>query len=322
MNGEAAHNASVQGEPTLSEGTLQYGKGQDLTETLDKKLVIIERDSRAGPATNVAETSHPPTVPEAAKSNKVLDNQSPSSERAPSIEPSAPAPPRSAWAKDDDKKKGPNTSVSLRAIQEAEAKRLEDLKAAEREKDKGRVVTTSFETKEDLQPFTTSWGLPTSQAGARHTMSLSVQPPPAPATTTPTPPIWTTPLKTSVVKKSMKEIQEEEKRKKQVTKDTTPLSVQRRAYAETSTKARSYSRKCHIPDLISPLDCSDYNLYQQPLDDCGIKWKDLYSCILWSIFRFYIISTSRVSCHWYFCAVDSKAHTKFNFEDKTNAHQT
>src|SRR6266571_1368322 len=103
MNGEAADDASMQGEPTLSEGTLQYGKGQDLTETLDQKLVIIERDSQTGPATIVAETSHPPTVPEVAKSNKVLDNQSPSSEQAPSIEPSVPAPPRSAWAKDDDR---------------------------------------------------------------------------------------------------------------------------------------------------------------------------------------------------------------------------
>lgn len=246
MNGEAARDASVQGEPILSEGTLQYGKGQDLAETLDQKLVVDERDPQTGPATNIAETSHPPTVPEAAE----LDNQSPSSEQAPSTEPSAPAPPKSAWAKGDDRKKGPNTSISLRAIQEAEARRLENLKA-EREKEKGRVVTTFFETKEDLQPFTTSWGLPTSQAGARHNVSSSVPPPPAPATATPAPPIWTTPLKTSVVKKSMKEIQEEEKRKKQVVKDNTTVSVQRRAYAETTTKARFYSRKCHTPNLIT-----------------------------------------------------------------------
>src|SRR6266540_726011 len=112
MNGEAVHDATVQEEPISSEGTLQYGKEQDLIETSDQNIVIVERDSQTGSAVNIAETSHQPTITEAAKSNQVLDNQSPASEQAPSSEPT-PAPPRSAWTKDDDsrKKKGPSASI-------------------------------------------------------------------------------------------------------------------------------------------------------------------------------------------------------------------
>ncbi|KIL70552.1 hypothetical protein M378DRAFT_155483 [Amanita muscaria Koide BX008] len=143
-------------------------------------------------------------------------------------------PPKTAWATDEDSKKSAVT-ISLREIQEAEAKKSEARKASER-----GMKATSSESRDDVQPFTTSWGLPSSQVGARPpapskeaTTQLS------PSTSTPSAPVWTNAVKTAATKKSMKEIQEEEERRKKLNtaKEASTSTAVRKASAEPAHKA-------------------------------------------------------------------------------------
>jgi PERQ amino acid-rich with GYF domain-containing protein len=210
---------------------------------LDEKLVV-EQDSRTASTSNTTfETSETGKFP--SKASKPVPKASMDQSALPDSS-AAQAPARSAWTKDDDvkgKKTTTTTSISLRAIQEAEARKQQSLKGIEREKEKIRAGITT-EVKEDSQPFTTSWGLPTSQAGARsNTYPPSKDVPPLSAPTTqasPASPVWTATVKTPVVKKSMKEIQEEEeKRKKQTTRDISVTVTPKRAYADTTSKASS-----------------------------------------------------------------------------------
>jgi PERQ amino acid-rich with GYF domain-containing protein len=151
----------------------------------------------------------------------------------------SPSISKIAWAKEEDiKKKASGISVSLREIQEAEAKKLESRKALEREKE--RLTRVAAESKEDIQPFTASWGLPTSQAGSRNN-SLPIREIPGVLASSPTPPstaVWTTPsLKQSAIKRTMKEIQEEEeKHKKQISKEAIVAANAKRAYADSTAK--------------------------------------------------------------------------------------
>lgn len=202
---------------------------------LDEKPVLNNPNTRTVsetvgvPGTLVSSSGFETVVQSSQFGSKISANTPP--------EPSVAAVlTRSAWAKDEDstKKKGGNTSISLRAIQQAEAKKQESRKAAEREKEKARATTTI----EDSQPFITSWGLPTSQAGARGSIALSARdvPPASPSlTAAPASPVWTTPLKTPAVKKSMKEIQEEEeRRKKQALRESTATTAQKIAYVDST----------------------------------------------------------------------------------------
>ena len=161
--------------------------------------------------------------------------------------PVEPTPtPKVAWAKEEDiKKKASGISVSLREIQEAEAKKLESRKALEREKERSARVTA--ESKEDIQPFTASWGLPTSQAGSRNN-SLPIRETPAVSASSPTTAVWTTPsLKQSAIKRTMKEIQEEEeKHKKQISKETIVAANAKRAYADSTAKVSLFHRSLLI----------------------------------------------------------------------------
>ncbi|KAF9072776.1 hypothetical protein BDP27DRAFT_388353 [Rhodocollybia butyracea] len=127
-----------------------------------------------------------------------------------------------AWARDEDSKK---TATSLRKIQDAEAKKAEVRKAAEREKERAARAAQPSALTEDVQPFTASWGLPTSKAGKG---SAAVSPketvPSAPAAVTP--PVWSTaPAKPTTTKKTMKEIQEEEERRKKLAVKETVASL-------------------------------------------------------------------------------------------------
>jgi PERQ amino acid-rich with GYF domain-containing protein len=154
------------------------------------------------------------------------------------VEP--PPTPKVAWAKEEDiKKKASGISVSLREIQEAEAKKLESRKALEREKERSARVTA--ESKEDIQPFTASWGLPTSQAGSRN--SLPIRETPAVPVSSPTAAVWTTPShKQPAIKRTMKEIQEEEeKHKKQISKEIVAANA-KRAYADSTAKVSLFHR--------------------------------------------------------------------------------
>lgn len=153
-----------------------------------------------------------------------------------------PVDPKPAWNVDEDR-----GVLSLREIQEAEAKKAEARKAAERERAAARAAAAAAPAvptpTEPAQTLTASWGLPTSQAGSRSNTSLvskdspsSPTPANAPA---PQSAVWTNAVK-PVAKKTMtmKEIQEEEeRRKKQAQKEKeTMAAAARRAYAETTTK--------------------------------------------------------------------------------------
>ena len=160
-----------------------------------------------------------------------------------------------AWAKEENiKKKASGISVSLREIQEAEAKKLESRKALEREKERSARVTA--ESKEDIQSFTASWGLPTSQAGSRNN-SLPIRETPAVSTPSPTTAVWTTPShKQPAIKRTMKEIQEEEeKHKKQISKEAIVSANAKRAYADSTTKVSLFHSSLLIHILNPFLAC-------------------------------------------------------------------
>ncbi|KAI5991600.1 hypothetical protein EDD15DRAFT_2388561 [Pisolithus albus] len=149
----------------------------------------------------------------------------------------SPPSSKSVWSTADEERKAkPTATMSLREIQEAEAKMAETRKTAEKERERARtnaaaLVATSGS--EDPQSFSASWGLPTSQAGARNI------PPPKDTSTpaVPSVPVWTTAAATSTTRKSMKEIQEEEERRKKiVVKESVASAVTRRAYADTAFK--------------------------------------------------------------------------------------
>ncbi|KAI0367506.1 hypothetical protein BV20DRAFT_970473 [Pilatotrama ljubarskyi] len=171
---------------------------------------------------------------------------------APAPKPPSPAPapapatePKVApWAVDDEKKaRTPGGTLNLREIQEAEAKKAEARKAAERERERAARAAASAQA-EEFQPFTASWGLSTSQAGAAARANNGVKETPAAspfAATSPTPatPVWTNATKAPVAKKTMKEIQEEEERRKKLAaakEKETMATAARRGYAETTTK--------------------------------------------------------------------------------------
>ncbi|KAF8973854.1 hypothetical protein BDZ97DRAFT_1777173 [Flammula alnicola] len=207
----------------LTAGNLGQHNQQQISETPHKPVIVpVEQKVPT-------KTSH--KVPQATQ-------QTPASQPAPADSQAGPVVPKIAWVKEEEgkRKKSSTPSMSLREIQEAEAKKLETRKAAEREKEKLARASLATETKEDVQPFITSWGLPTSQAGARGSVpSREVSSPPALVSATT--PVWTTALKQPAVKKTMKEIQEEEEiRRKLALKEVSVPVVSKRGYAETTTK--------------------------------------------------------------------------------------
>lgn len=182
-----------------------------------------------------------PTVPKSVPAAAPAPIKPPSPTPTPASAATPIAEPKGPWATDGDVKKAKPSGVTLglREIQEAEMKKLEARKAAERERERAaRAAGTS--QAEEFQPFTASWGLPTSQAGAARTVASPKEAAASPtlAATTPATPVWTNAAKTAVTKKTMKEIQEEEeKRKKQVTKEKeTVATAAKRGHADTTTK--------------------------------------------------------------------------------------
>ncbi|KAJ6519369.1 hypothetical protein C8R45DRAFT_951225 [Mycena sanguinolenta] len=165
----------------------------------------------------------------------------PAAESTPAV---APGPPKAAWSKEEEAKRAKPSGVtlSLRDIQEAEAKKVEARKVAERDRDRAAAARASSSTApapEEAQPFTASWGLPTSQAGSRAAPAKepATAASPTGGATGGATAVWTNATKPPAAKKTMKEIQEEEeKRKKMATKETAAQAA-RRAYAESTTKA-------------------------------------------------------------------------------------
>ncbi|KZT67669.1 hypothetical protein DAEQUDRAFT_385710 [Daedalea quercina L-15889] len=187
-----------------------------------------------------------PTVPKAV-ATPPAPIKPPSPAPAPCVSAIAPvSDPKAPWATDDEAKKAKpsGATLGLREIQEAEMKKLEARKAAERERERAARAAAGTSQAEDFQPFTTSWGLPTSQAGAARSAAAAAAKDtvtsPVPSATTPaTTPVWTNTAKTPGAKKTMKEIQEEEERRKKLAakeKETVAAAAKR---ANTTTKPAS-----------------------------------------------------------------------------------
>lgn len=175
----------------------------------------------------------------------------PADPAAPSAAPGTPTL-KAPWAKDEKKKaKAAGTAVSLREIQDAEAKAAEARKAKEEKERALRLASsTPLDVKEDVQPFTASWGLPTSQAGGRASSYAKDAPAAAVPAAPSAPPVWTNTAKAPIVKKTMKEIQEEEeRRKKAAAKETVTAAAAKRAYAESTAKVREYLASHSEPDI-------------------------------------------------------------------------
>lgn len=158
----------------------------------------------------------------------------------PMIEPQASlANSKAAWVSEDDTKaKSSTTPISLREIQELELKRQETKKLVEKDKERAMKSQGSTEA-----TFTASWGLPTSQAGSRLNSVLTKETSSAvttPTNSSPVPPVWTNAVKPTA-KKSMKEIQEEEERRKkaQAKEKETVATTVKRAYGDTTAKVGS-----------------------------------------------------------------------------------
>ncbi|KAJ7693585.1 hypothetical protein B0H17DRAFT_489140 [Mycena rosella] len=170
------------------------------------------------------------------KSTSQTTAQPPIAPSIPAAESSPQVPAKAAWTKEEEAKKPKPSGVtlSLRDIQDAEAKKVEARKVAERDRDRAvRASSSTAPAPEEAQPFTASWGLPTSQAGARAAPAKETGAAASPTTGA----VWTNATKPVATKKTMKEIQEEEeKRKKTATKETTAAAA-RRAYAESTSKA-------------------------------------------------------------------------------------
>ena len=157
------------------------------------------------------------------------------------------------WSTEDDKKKSTGGPTSLREIQEMEAKKQGARKAAERERSRA-PATTVAPVSEESQTFTASWGLPTSQVGAKTSAkdtpgvivpsasaststSVTLSSPTHPSSVPPAA-VWTATQKPAT-KKSLRDIlDEEEKRKKAASKEPVTANASRRAYAETTGKVR------------------------------------------------------------------------------------
>jgi hypothetical protein len=210
---------------------------QELARMLDEKLAV-EQNSLIASASNT--TSEASSAPETKKFTSKAPNHLDQNTLSDNAVSQAPA--KSAWIKDDavKGKRAATTSISLREIQDAEARKQQSLRVTERENERTRASITS-EVKEDAQSFTTSWGLPTSQAGARSNQAKDVPAPAMIIQPSAVSAVWTATPK-NVVKKSMKEIQEEEeKRKRQAARDNLVTVTPKRAYAESSSKACSIS---------------------------------------------------------------------------------
>ncbi|KAI0651428.1 hypothetical protein C8Q79DRAFT_899047 [Trametes meyenii] len=216
-------------------------------------VFVAEPQAQVTPSPTAAPVAPSPIEPSAPqkarrKSSAQAAPQAPKVTPAPVAKPPSPAAAPAAaeskapWAVDEEKKtKPPSVALNLREIQEAEAKKAEARKAAERERERAARAAANTQA-DDFQPFTASWGLPTSQAGVRTTNAAKETPTASPfnaQSPAAAPPVWTNAAKAPAAKKTMKEIQEEEERRKKdaaLKEKETMASTARRGYAETTTK--------------------------------------------------------------------------------------
>lgn len=125
---------------------------------------------------------------------------------------------KARWATDEERKSKQPAPMNLREIQEAEKKKQESRKNSEKGRERISRAASGASANEEVQ-FIASWGLPTSQVGARSNGAPAAKEPPAisPVSSTPSAPVWTNAAKPAA--KTMREIQEEEERRKQAAKE-------------------------------------------------------------------------------------------------------
>ncbi|KAJ1309612.1 hypothetical protein OPQ81_006384 [Rhizoctonia solani] len=195
-----------------------------------------ELDSTPAPtASEASPTSSSKRKNKNKSASKEPVTQAPAPAPAPVAAPAPASPPApthaTAWATNEQEKPA---SMSLRDIQEAEARKAEARKAADRV---AKASSIPVPVGDEAAPVVGSWGLP--QVGARSNAPAAA----APSTNGPA---WTKPAVAPTGKKSMKEIQEEEERRKKVvstagaaaTKETVPATsaqqAAKRPYADSA----------------------------------------------------------------------------------------
>ena len=193
------------------------------------------------PQTSTKKRVPPPLAsqPVAPRASVVLSaNPAEPDPKPPSPRPATLTQAKPAWStpviNNDDESRA-TKHAGLREIHEAEAKRVEARKLAERERERAARALPQEET----STFTASWGLPTSQAGTARTTSKEQTPVAATAASAPSVvPVWSNATKPQPNKRTMKEIQEEEeRRKKALAKEKeTATAAARRAYADSANK--------------------------------------------------------------------------------------
>jgi PERQ amino acid-rich with GYF domain-containing protein len=196
------------------------------------------------PVASESDAQFPSVLPVKVRQRSAQAKPQPAPSQQPPVSPvaSTPPQPKAAWSMEEEAKKPKPSGVAVgfREIQEAETKRAEARKAIERERERAARAAASV-SNEESSTFTASWGLPTSQVhSGRNSASKD-----SPSATSPnvatsaTQPVWTSAPKPPVTKKTMKEIQEEEERRKKLEamkeKETIGAAV-RRAYAESTNK--------------------------------------------------------------------------------------
>lgn len=225
---------------------------EDLVDEVDLKVSTKRKSSPTQDAPVVSPSKRKGLDSPASGVDSTEDSKSAASPAAAAPLVSSKAP----WATEGAAEARPVAPpVSLREIQELELKKQEAKKVTEKEKERATKPSAAPET-----TFTASWGLPTSQAGAR-TSAVSIpkeQQQPistSPANPSPATPVWTNAVKPAA-KKSMKEIQEEEQRKKAQGKEKESVVVTaKRAYGDHAAKV-SVSDSSQYVSLISVVACA------------------------------------------------------------------
>jgi PERQ amino acid-rich with GYF domain-containing protein len=195
----------------------------------------------SAPSPPVSSIPAPSPTRRRKSANQSNQTQAPASKPAAAIanvkSPSPPpaAQPKPAWSNDDENKKALPAGISLniREIQDAEVKKLEVRKAAEKERERAARAAAPISSPNDPPTFTASWGLPTSRVGAARNAPQKETQVNAPAQPVP---VWTSVGKVQPTKKTMKEIQEEEQRRKKYAAKEPVVAVARRA-VDGNTKA-------------------------------------------------------------------------------------
>ncbi|KAL5495164.1 SMY2 [Sanghuangporus weigelae] len=208
--------------------------------TMDIISHVPEASVQSRPLASAQETSRLPTSKSKARATPPKASETSQNTSATATSKTASAPPASQkapWATDDEGKTKQPAPMNLRAIQEAEKKRQETRKNTDKGRERVSRAASGASPTEEVQ-FSASWGLPTSQVGSRSSgVPSAKETPVSPTSSTPSGPVWTNAAKPAA--KTMKEIQEEEERRKQVAREreTAATAVKRAAAQQPIAKA-------------------------------------------------------------------------------------